>query len=515
MKNTIPQKILIVGGGTAGWMAAALLQAVWAKLGVQISLIESPDVPIIGVGEGSTPLLRRFFSILNISEEEWMPACNATYKAGIRFAGWSSHAGYEQYFHPFFSAVDRPAVQVFFNDCDQRRNAGSAHIHPDNYFLAAQLANNQLSPVAITSEQAPSLEYGYHFDSGLLGAFLRKHVVGLGLTHIADHVVQVKQAEDGSIASICSQANGELQADLYIDCTGFSGLLITQALGEKALPFKENLFNDSAMAVQTPLPENVAIPSETLSAALSAGWAWKIPLANRFGNGYVYSSAFISRDKAEQEFRDYLGIGGQDVAIKHLNMPVGRIQNHWKKNCLAIGLSQGFIEPLEATALMTTQATIENFINCIHHVSQVTDAVKDRFNFHVNQMIEGIRDYIVSHYCVNSRTDTDYWSACREDTKRSTELEELLGAWDKGSSLIELLMKQGARQNYYPESWYCLLAGNGRFKNAMSVAPVVPVAPVLPFVPRAPTYAAENFNHLKHHFTDHRKYLARIYGRVL
>lgn len=503
MKNIIPQKILIVGGGTAGWMAAALLQAVWSKLGVQISLIESPDVPIIGVGEGSTPLLRRFFSMLNIAEEKWMPACNATYKAGIRFAGWSSRAGYEQYFHPFFSGADRPAVQRFFTDCDQRRQAGSVHIHPDNYFIATELANNNFSPVAIASPKTASLEYGYHFDSGLLGAFLREHVVGLGLTHISDHVVQIKQAEDGSIAGMCSQSNGELQADLYIDCTGFSGLLISKTLQEKTLSFKENLFNDTAMALQTPLPVNECIPSETRSEALSAGWAWKIPLANRFGNGYVYSSAFISRDSAEKEFRDYLGIGDQDVPIKHLNMPVGRIQNHWKKNCLAIGLSQGFIEPLEATALMTTQATIENFINCIHHVSQVTDAVKDRFNFHVNQMIEGIRDYIVSHYCVNSRTDTDYWRACREDVKRSAELDELLRVWESGDNLIELLIKQGGRQNYYPESWYCLLAGYGRFKNTHFEAVSTTI------------YAAENFNQIKENFIDHRKYLARIYGREL
>lgn len=464
MKFKIPQKILIVGGGTAGWMAANLLLAAWGKHGISISLIESPDVPIIGVGEGSTPLLKRFFATLNITEQEWMPACNATYKLGIRFAGWSTHAGYEQYFHPFFSTLDEQATRQFFNDCDQQRQSRSAYVHPDSYFLATRLANQKLSPLAFPVDKQ-SIEYGYHFDSGLLGAFLRKHVIGLGLTHVSDHVVQVKQTNDGAIDCICTQESGELQADLYIDCTGFSGLLITKTLQEKIISFKENLFNDSAMAVQTPIAVDVPIPLETRSHALSAGWMWNIPLANRFGNGYVYSSDFISRDAAEKEFRERLGLLDKDIAIKHLNMPVGRIKNHWKKNCLAIGLSQGFIEPLEATALMTTQGTIENFINCINHVSQITDAVKERFNFHVNNMIEGIRDYIVTHYCVNSRTDTDYWIACRTELKLSDELSCILNAWNSGGNVMAELSKQVMRQNYYPASWYCLLMGYGVLNN--------------------------------------------------
>jgi flavin-dependent dehydrogenase len=464
MKATIPRKILIVGGGTAGWMAANLLMAAWGKHGISINLVESPDVPIIGVGEGSTPLLKRFFSTLNIAEQEWMPACNATYKLGIRFAGWSTRAGYEHYFHPFFSALDEQATQQFFKDADQQRKSHNAYVHPDNYFLATRLANQKLSSSSLPADQQ-AIEYGYHFDSGLLGAFLRKHAIGLGLTHISDHVVQVKQTSDGAIDCICTQANGELQADLYIDCTGFSGLLISKTLKEKTISFKENLFNDSAMAVQTPMVVDMPTPVETRSETLSAGWAWSIPLANRVGNGYVYSSDFISRDAAEKEFREHLGLLDKNIAIKHLTMPVGRIQLHWKKNCLAVGLSQGFIEPLEATALMTTQGTIENFINCINHVSQVTDAVKERFNFHVNNMIEGIRDYIVTHYCVNSRTDTDYWRACRSEVTLSDELSCVLNAWNSGGNIMAELAKQRVRQNYYPVSWYCLLMGYGVYNN--------------------------------------------------
>lgn len=497
MKPTIPRTILIVGGGTAGWMAASMLQAAWAHLGVVISLVESPDVSTIGVGEGSTPLLRRFFAKLGISEREWMPACNATYKSGIRFAGWSTHPGYQEYFHPFFSSFDSHSIPEFFSACDKRRKSGYDFVHPDNYFLSTHIANEKFSPRTDLPELQQQIEYGYHFDAGLLGAFLRERAIKLGLRYISDHVTHVKQMDNGAIDAVCTQTQGELKTDLYIDCTGFSGLLINKTLGEGIISYRENLFNNAAMAVQTPIKPTDQIPSETRSEALSAGWVWKIPLMNRFGNGYVYSTDFISRDNAEREFRQYLGVGDKDMAIKHLHMPVGRIQKHWKKNCLAIGLSQGFIEPLEATALMTTQATVENFINCIHHVSQVTDAVIDRFNFHVNSMMEGVRDYIVSHYCVNSRSDTDYWQACRNETKLSEELQLLLTAWDSGGNFIDELNKQAGRQNYYAPSWYCLLAGYGRF--------AVP-SPQSPFAGQkiiAGSYPVK--------FLDHRKQLNQLY----
>lgn len=498
MKPTIPQTILIVGGGTAGWMAASMLQAVWAHLGVVISLVESPDVATIGVGEGSTPLLRRFFANLGIHEREWMPACNATYKSGIRFSGWSTNPGYEEYFHPFFSSFDSQAIPDFFSACDNCRIGGDGFVHPDNYFLATRIANGNLSPRTDLPELQQQIEYGYHFDAGLLGGFLRDRAIKLGLRYIRDHVIQVKQRGDGSIESVCTQSCGELKADLYVDCTGFSGLLISKTLGETIISYRENLFNNAAMAVQTPLELTDSIPSETRSEALSAGWAWKIPLMNRVGNGYVYSADFISRDAAEWEFRQYLGVGDKDVAIKHLQMPVGRIEKHWKKNCLAIGLSQGFIEPLEATALMTTQATIENFINCIHHVSQVTYAVVERFNFHVNSMMEGIRDYIVSHYCVNSRSDTDYWRACRNDIKLSNELQLLLATWDSGGNLIDELNKQAGRQNYYAPSWYCLLAGYGRFATLSQPIKSLSLDPAL--MGRYPVK-----------FLDHRQQLNQLY----
>lgn len=462
MAGNVPKRILIVGGGTAGWMAANILLAAWGQQGTEISLVESPDVDTIGVGEGSTPLLKRFFALIGVSEAEWMPACNATYKSGIRFSGWSTKPGYSSYFHPFFSTFDQRATQEFFQAADQQRAGQSTRTHPDGYFLNNQLALESLAPVPASEPLSDQIEYGYHFDSALLGRFLRDRAVELGLRHYLDHVTSVAQSEDGSIAKVSTRKSGDLCADLYIDCTGFARLLIGKVLGEQLIPFKENLFNDSALAVQTPLKVDAPIAPETQSSALSAGWVWKIPLYNRWGNGYVYSSEFLSPDGAETEFRRHLGLLEEDVTVRRLNMPVGRIENHWKKNCLAVGLSQGFIEPLEATALMTTQATLENIIAYLGQAPQLSEALQKNYNSHVNNMIEGIRDYIVAHFRVNSRDDTDYWRACRMQSQPSDALASLLKVWDSGGDFLAELYRQGGRQIYDARSWYCLLSGYGR-----------------------------------------------------
>jgi len=459
MKNTIPKSILIVGGGTAGWMAANILLHAWHAHEVQITLIESADIGIIGVGEGSTPALRKFFSYLKVAEKEWMPACNATYKAGIQFSGWAIENAYKNYFHPFYSQHDIEHSQYFFHNVNLRRHGVDCVTKPDEYFLTAELARQHKAPAPLDRKLTNQIEYGYHFDSVLLGKFLRDRAKSFGLIHIVGNVSDVQLTHDGAIASVNTTDN-KLNADFYIDCTGFAGLLINKALQEPIRTFKENLFNDSAVTIATDSDEKI-LPSLTLSTALPHGWAWKIPLTNRFGNGYVYSSDFISSVQAEIELRNHLGDKAKDKSARHLKMRVGRVENHWKANCLAVGLSQGFIEPLEATALAIVQSTLENFVDRFDH--PITPNTIREFNSYINSLIDGIRDYIVTHYFLNTRNDTDYWKACREQVKLPDALQELLDAWDSGGDFMQTLFAQKREKIYKPESWFCILAGMGRF----------------------------------------------------
>src|SRR5450755_2049169 len=396
------RRIVIVGGGTAGWMTALILAHALTARGVEIELVESPMVGIIGVGEGSTPWLRGFFDSLGIEESEWMPACEATYKCGITFDGWSTKPGFESYFHPFASMLDNLTMTQFVHNAEARVNGANVHAHPNRFFIASTLAERHLAPKPANNFPF-DIWHGYHFDAVLLGQFLQKKALERGVRYQAGHVTHANLDEHGAIASVSTREGMTIGADLFIDCTGFAGLLINQALKTPFVSFAENLFNDAAVAMPTPMGDTV--PSETVSTALKHGWAWKIPLTQRFGNGYVYSSQFCSADDAETELRERLGLLDSETPARHLKMKIGRVTQHWNKNCLAIGLSQGFIEPLEATALLFIQQTAVTFAEFLD-LGDLGPEAHDRFNRHVNQHFEGTRDYIVTHYKTNTRKDT-------------------------------------------------------------------------------------------------------------
>jgi len=457
-----PKHIAIVGGGTAGWMTANLLRHRWAKLNVEVTLIESAEIATVGVGEGSTPFMRHFFRTLGIPERDWMPACDATFKSSIRFPGWSRVPGYESYVHPFFSEADRELGNQFFTNACLRRRGQAADANPQDFFLAAELARQRKAPVGT--------DYAYHFDAGKLGGFLRTHAVGLGVRHVVDTVARVEQREGGDIAALQLSSGARIEADLFVDCSGFKGLLITATLGEPFHPYRDNLFNDRAIAIPTPLVDGEDIPCETVSTALGHGWAWQIPLTARYGNGYVYSSDFVSDDEAERELREHLGAAAEGATARRLRMRVGRVKQHWRQNCVAIGLSQGFIEPLEATALMLIQLSVEQFIAALEG-DGFGRARQTAYNERVNAMFEGVRDYVVAHYQLNTRRDTDYWRANRANRNISDRLASLLEVWDRGGDFEAELESHGAGLMYLRPSWYCLLAGMGRFPAEPCAAP--------------------------------------------
>lgn len=493
------QQIVIVGGGTAGWMAALIMANAWLKKGFSISLLESPDVGIIGVGEGSTPALKMFFDKLHIAESEWMPECSATYKCGITFDGWSTKPGYESYFHPFSSTLDKLTLPTFTHNAQARVRGADVYAHPDRFFLSTHLVNHQLAPKPPYSFPF-DVFYGYHFDATLLGRFLRKKACELGVTYKEAHVVSIQQTERGDIESVTTKAGELVSADLFVDCTGFSSVLLQQTLGASFKDFASNLFNDAAVAMPTEISEK--IPSHTLSTAMKHGWAWKIPLTNRFGNGYVYSSAFCSADQAEHELRAHLGVLDKDIPVRHLKMKVGRVDTHWEKNCVAVGLSQGFIEPLEATALFLVQQTVEFFVD-YYEKGQFTAKHQELFNDQINNYFEGVRDYIVTHYKTSSRSDTEYWRANTSDPhKVSDAAKQLYNAWFSGENLADALRRLNMETYYPAPSWYCIFAGMGVWGNSMRLRTATADEA------KHDLNALDNFLvRSASNFTDHRKYL--------
>lgn len=452
-------QFVILGGGTSGWMAACLIAKHWPQH--KVTVVESPDIGIIGVGEGSTPQLRAFFATLGLAESEWMPRCNATYKAGISFHGWSERAGFERYFHPFQTQIDQFTEPQFAFHTRARRTGRDVWAHPDRFFLPTKIAANRLAPVA--AENFPfDIGYGYHFDAVLVGQLLRDHAtVKLGVIHLARTVNDVLLDDNGIVQALQVEGDEQIAGDFFLDCSGFRGAIIQKAMAEPFRPFADNLFNDRAVAMPTPNDEG-DIRSETRATAFTAGWAWKIPLTNRTGNGYVYSSRYIDADAAETELRRHLGQLDSDTPARHLQMNVGRVERSWVKNCLAVGLSQGFIEPLEATALHIVQATTEGFIDA-YEKGGMTSAYAADFNETIGRRYDGIRDYIVAHYRMNQRSDTDYWRDNAANTNLSDILKAVMTAWFTGADLAEEIQKLDIGRYYSSLSWHCLLAGYGTF----------------------------------------------------
>ena len=458
-----PPHIVVLGGGSAGWITACLLHHEWAEAGGTVTVVESPEIGIIGVGEGSTPQLKAFFDHLGIAESEWMPACDATYKLGIRFSGWSERPGFESYFHPFPGPIDLHSEPGFLHNCMLARRGVDVPAHPDDWFLATHLATARKQPQA--NENFPfAPSYGYHFDAYKLGAFLREWAVARGVEHKPLKVTDVALDAQGDVAALNCEGGETVTGDFFVDCSGFRSMISQQALGETFLPFADNLFNDRAVVM--PTAHCGAITPQTEAVAMQAGWRWSIPLTTRVGNGYVYSSTHISDEDAEAELRAAIGMDGAGQEARFLKMKVGRVANSWSRNCLAAGLSQGFIEPLEATALHIVIVTALEFAQA-YKAGGFTPQHRDAFNASIAARYEGIRDYVVAHYRMNQRSDTEYWRANASNQALSDELKAMMTAWFTHKDLAQTNDEAYQGKRYYSDaSWHCLFAGYGTFPPA-------------------------------------------------
>ena len=437
-------------------MAACLLRSSLSQEEFDVDLIEDPNQPSIGVGEGSTPLLRGFFEQLNIPESVWMKACDATFKLGIKFEGWSDRHGRTSYRHPFFSLSDEFTKRAFKANVLRRLIGLNVETSPEQFFLSSRLSADNKSPWP--KKNFPfSAGYGYHFDSVKLGLFLRNHAVGIGVKHHLGSVSGASIGEDGLIESIQTVDQKTFVSDFFVDCTGFKGMLLQESLGVKFNSFDSNLFNDSAVVVQ--VPKAMSNDTETISTAMKNGWRWKIPLNSRYGYGYVYSSKFSSDSQARDELAASLDQKLGDESFRFLKMKVGQVDQTWKANCLSVGLSQGFIEPLEATALHLTQYTLEQFLKYFKNGDFAEPDLID-FNENIQRSFESVRDYIVAHYKLNNRDDSEYWIKNRETTPMSESLREILASWHSNRQLIEVA-NDGGQFNEF--SWLTILSGYSVF----------------------------------------------------
>ncbi|RIV83624.1 tryptophan halogenase family protein [Aurantiacibacter zhengii] len=468
MSETRPPHVVVLGGGSAGWITACLLHHRWGERGGKVTVVESPEIGIIGVGEGSTPQLKAMFDHLGIAEGEWMAACDATYKLGIRFTGWSERKGFGSYFHPFPGPVDLHTEPGFVQNCALARRGFEVPVLPDGWFLAARLAEDGKGPHPRESFPFPP-SYGYHFDAYKLGAFLRDWATARGVDHRPLKVAEVELSAEGDVVALLCEGAERIEGDLFVDCSGFRSLIAQGALGGTFLPFAENLFADRAVVMPTPRAEQFRPQTEAI--AMTAGWRWRIPLTTRTGNGYVYSSKYIADEDAEAELRRAIGTQDSEEPARVLHMKVGRVENSWSRNCLAAGLAQGFIEPLEATALHIVIATALEFAEAFEQ-GGFTAQHRDTFNRNIAARYESIRDYIVAHYRLNERNDSAFWRDNAANHNLSDQLKAMMTAWFTHQDMAAANRQNYPVPAYAPMSWHCLFAGYGTFPPPEKMQPL-------------------------------------------
>jgi tryptophan halogenase len=396
-------RVVIAGGGTAGWTAAAALSQQLGPL-LDITLVESEEIGTVGVGEATIPTIRTFHALLGLDEREFMRATQATFKLGIGFDDWARIG--DRYIHAFGEIGKSTWMGGFHNMWLMAKAAGFGDALGD-YCLEHQAAE---AGKFVLSEQAP-MNYAYHFDAGLYARYLRSIYEPRGVKRIEGKISSVEQnPANGYVTALVMESGLRLEGDLFIDCTGFRGLLIEQTLKAGYDDWRHWLPTDSALAVQTSFTDRI-LPY-TRSMARSAGWQWRIPLQHRVGNGLVFCSAHISEENARAELLANLK-GSPLFEPRLIRYVTGRRRKSWDKNVVALGLASGFLEPLESTSIHLIQVGVTRLIKLFPFGGEF-EALSARFNAQSNTELERIRDFVILHYKLTERDDTPFWRACRE-----------------------------------------------------------------------------------------------------
>ena len=425
---------MIVGGGTAGWLTAASLAKAFGtgRPGApSITVLESPEIGIIGVGEGTFPTIRQTLKNLGIEEALFMRESHATFKQGIRFDDWEvtpTDGRHSHYFHPFEPPYwGREELNLtpywLLQDKATRKPFAQA------VTFQKRIADARMGPKRIhQGGYAGPLNYAYHFDATRFAACLAKHARGLGVSHLEGNLTDVVLDDSGAISRIVTAEHGDMTADLYIDCTGFRSELLGKALGVPFQPIKEVLFTDRAVAMQVPDEgRDDPIASYTISTAHEAGWTWDIALDGRRGVGYVYSSDHSSDDRAEEVLRAYIGPRAEGLNARRIRFQAGYRTRHWVKNCVGVGLSAGFLEPLESTGVVLIESAINKIIEFFPHDGAI-DASAASFNEMMVARYKTIIGFIKLHYCL-SRREEPFWRDNAEPASIPTHLRNLLDLW--------------------------------------------------------------------------------------
>jgi tryptophan 7-halogenase len=428
------KRVLIVGGGTAGWITAGYLaRTLGAELpdGVRITLVESADIGILGLGEGTFPTIRQTLRQIGVDETSLVRECGTSFKQGAKFVHWRYPPGGRlpnHYLHSFQVTHEPKGIDLLPY---WLLGVAGQNINWDEVSTPQKrVADSGRAPKLIDHPhyEAP-LNYAYHFDTMKLAAFLRKHGVASGVQHVLDTVDEVNLAEDGSIRSVTARAHGELQADLFIDCTGSRAQLIGAALGVPYTSCRSVLFCDTVLAMQVPYERpDAPIASYTIATAHESGWIWEIGLDNRRAIGNVYSSDHMDRARAEQILRDYGGRAGRGLTARKIRFEAGYREINWKKNCVAIGLSSGFFEPLEATHILFTEVAAIMLSNLFPWGGDLEIAAK-QYNQIMRRRYERALDFIKLHYCLSERRDSRFWLDNVDWASVPSSLQELLRMW--------------------------------------------------------------------------------------
>jgi tryptophan halogenase len=425
------RRVVIVGGGSAGWIMAAYLNGALNNRGrnktVDITVVESPDVPRISVGEATVPSIHHILDVVGVDEREFMQAADATFKQSIKYVNWLEKDG-TGYHHPFNRATLAPIDKSGANWMASKRDI------PFMETVSAQTLIAESNRAPKTADGQPfvaPLKYAYHFDAQLFADYLTKIATAAGVSHVRANVVKVNMGEAGLIESLDLDTEAQLEGDIFVDCTGFKSLLMEQALGVPFEDFSQWLFCNQAVVAQFSYEDYFpgVVRPYTTATAMSAGWIWDTPTQTRRAIGYVHSTDFISADDAARELLGYQGVDENAADTRIVKFKVGKRQKAWAGNCIAAGLASGFIEPLESTGIYLAELAAVLLAEHFPYRDEDLAPLAFRFNRVVSNRYYEILDFINMHYCLTRRTDTEFWRTVQRPEHITDRLKAKLEHW--------------------------------------------------------------------------------------